>query len=95
MEIDLWSGRTRHFKWKSETNKAFNSVIQGGAFEVIKRSMLLLKEAGFVISNQVHDSVWINVKSEKEVIEAQKLMEEWTTQVFGLTFRTDRKLLHS
>lgn len=94
MEIDQWSGRTRHFKFPSDAHKAFNAVIQGGSFEIVKRSMLLLQEAGYVITNQVHDSVWLNVKNEKEVIEAQHIMEDWTKDYFGLSFRTDRKRLN-
>lgn len=94
MEIDMWSGRTRHFTWPTETHKAFNAVIQGGAFEIVKRSMLKLDEAGFNQCNQVHDSVWFNVDSEKDVIEAQHVMEDWTKDFFGLSFRTDRKRLN-
>jgi DNA polymerase-1 len=94
MQIDMWSGRTRHFQWKSECHSAFNAVIQGGCGEIVKRSMLRLQEAGFNIANQVHDSVWLNVDSEKDVIEAQKIMEKWTKPLFGLTFRTDRKRLN-
>lgn len=94
MEIDLWSGRTRHFRYPSECRQAFNSVIQGGAFEIVKRSLIRLDEAGFDIANQVHDSVWIVVDNEKEVEEAQHIMEDWTKPIFGLSFRTDRKRLN-
>ena len=94
MQIDNWEGRTRHFQHMSETHKAFNAVIQGGSFSIVKHSMLKLKEAGFNISNQVHDSVWLNVDNEAEVKEAEQIMSTWTKDKFGLTFRTDRKLLH-
>jgi DNA polymerase-1 len=93
MEVDMWHGRTRHFRFSNECRSAFNACIQGGSFEIVKRSMLMLQEAGFTISNQVHDSVWINVDGENEVIEAQKIMEDWTKPTFGLSFRTDRKKL--
>lgn len=93
-EVEFWTGRTRHFRWESEHRKAFNSVIQGGAFEIVKRSLLKLHRAGFQISNQVYDSVWLNVDSEKDVIEAQHIMEDWTKPFFGLSFRTDRKRLN-
>jgi DNA polymerase-1 len=93
MEIPMWNGRKRHFRYKSECRKAFNSVIQGGSFEIVKRSMLNLRKAGVLMSNQVHDSVWINVDSEREAEECQRLMEDWTPDVFGLRFSTDRKLL--
>ena len=94
MQIDLWSGRTRHFQFPSETHKAFNAVIQGGSFEIVKRSMLMLDEAGFNMCNQVHDSVWFNVDNEQDVIEAQRIMSGWTKNFFGLTFSTDRKRLN-
>lgn len=93
MEIPMWSGRVRHFKYQGECHKAFNAVVQGGAFEIVKRSMLRLREAGFTMSNQVHDSVWLNVESERDAIEAQTIMESWTRDYFGLSFRTDRKRL--
>ena len=94
MQIDQWSGRTRHFKFPSEAHKAFNAVIQGGSFEIVKRSMLKLQEAGYTIVNQVHDSVWIEVDNESEVIECQKIMTDWTKDYFGLSFTTDRKRLN-
>lgn len=93
MEIRMWFGRKRHFQWPGECHKAFNAIIQGGSFEIVKRSMLLLRAAGFTMSNQVHDSVWLNVLSEADVIEAQKIMEGWTEEFFGLKFSTDRKRL--
>ena len=95
MTIDNWEGRTRHFQYPGDCHKAFNAVIQGGSFSIVKHSMLKLKEAGFNISNQVHDSVLLNVKNEKEVIEAEAIMSGWTKEKFGLTFRTDRKKLHA
>jgi hypothetical protein len=57
--------------------------------------MLKLWEAGFTISNQVHDSVWLNVEKESDVEEAEHIMYDWTKEEFGLTFRTDRKLLYA
>ena len=93
MEVPMWFGRKRHFQYPSDCHKAFNAAIQGGSFEIVKRSMLKLREAGFTMSNQVHDSVWINVDSERDVLDAQKLMEDWTEPKFGLRFSTDRKRL--
>lgn len=92
-EVRLFSGRKRHFKYQSEARKAFNSVIQGGSFELVKRSMLKLDKAGYDIYNQVHDSVWIQATHENEVIEAEKVMSEWTKEEFGLLFSVDRKRL--
>lgn len=92
--VKYWSGRHRHFKWPSEAHKAFNSVVQGGGFDIVKRGMLQLHNAGFDIRNQVHDSVWINVDKEAEVKEAEHLMSEWTEELFGLRFTVDSKRLN-
>lgn len=54
--IEYWTGRRRHLT-KSEAHKAWNSVLQGGAFEIVKRRMLALREEPIVL--QVHDSITI------------------------------------
>ena len=93
--VRLWSGRERHFKYPSEYHKAFNSVVQGGAFEIVKRSMLKLDAAGFDIRNQVHDSVWLNESDPLRVKEAERIMEEWVEELFGLPFYVESKVLRS
>ena len=94
MRIKLWSGRYRHFEYTSECRKAFNSLVQGGAFEIVKSSMLELEKEGFDIRNQVHDSVWLMIKDPKtEVPRAQEIMSGWTKEAFGLTFTVDAKRL--
>jgi len=93
--VRLWSNRVRHFPYQSEYHKAFNSVVQGGAFEIVKRSMLLLDESGFDIRNQVHDSVWLNVQDLNTVKEAESIMEGWVEQEFGLPFYVESKILRS
>jgi DNA polymerase-1 len=62
--VQYWSGRRRHFQYPSESFKAFNSVIQGGSAEVVKRAMLRLQAFGYNDERtgcrmllQVHDSV--------------------------------------
>lgn len=52
--IEYWSGRRRHLH-KSEAHLAWNSVLQGGAFEIVKRRMLAVKDEPIVL--QVHDSI--------------------------------------
>jgi DNA polymerase-1 len=95
--ISMWTGRQRHIKYPSEAYKAFNSVIQGGAFEIVKRSMLKLHEAGYDIRNQVHDSVWVNIPKE-EVQNARReiprLLSDWTEERFDLRFSVDEKRLN-
>lgn len=40
MEVPLWTGRKRHLQYKSEGFKAMNSVIQGGAADIVERAMI-------------------------------------------------------
>lgn len=93
-EVKYWTGRRRHFKWSSEAHKAFNSIIQGGGFEIVKRGMLKLKAAGYDIRNQVHDSAWIVVDGASDIPEAENLMSDWTEELFGLRFTCDSKRLN-
>lgn len=94
--IKLWSGRRRHFKWPSEYRTAWNAIIQGGSFEIVKRAMLRLQNEGFDIRNQVHDSVWLMIptgKSGELIPKAESIMADWTEEMFGLKFSVDSKRL--
>lgn len=59
LKIQLWSGRYRHFQYKEQGFKAFNSFIQGGAADVVKMAMNRinkeLPELRMLL--QVHDSL--------------------------------------
>lgn len=93
-KIKMWSGRYRHFRFSSEYHNAFNAAVQGGSFQIVKVGMLKLKEHNFDIRNQVHDSVWLNIDPSKRTVEnqineAQSLMSDWTTDMFGLRFSTE------
>lgn len=59
LKIQLWSGRFRHFQYKEEGFKAFNSFIQGGAADLVKMAMnrinVELPEVRMLL--QVHDSL--------------------------------------
>lgn len=69
--VKTWTGWRRHFKDPyEEAHKAFNAIIQGGAAEIVKRSMVRLKD---VIDwdeckalLQVHDSVVFEIKEGTE-----------------------------
>lgn len=93
--IRQWSGRYRHFKWKGDCKKAFNAIVQGGSFEIVKRSMLTLHARGFDIRNQVHDSVWVMIPEgdTKKIEEAEHIMADWTEEAFGLRFSVESKRL--
>jgi len=92
--VQMWSGRRRHFMYPSEYHKAFNAVIQGGAFEIVKRAGLLLYQYGYDLRNQVHDSWWIQLAPGADRNKVRELMEDWTESSFGLKFTTDEKRLH-
>lgn len=71
-KIRLWSGRYRHFLYpEDESHKAFNSVCQGGAADIVERAMLRLDQAGFNSSDdcrlllQIHDEVVCEVREDK------------------------------
>lgn len=91
--VKNWGARRRHFKYPSEHHKAFNAIIQGGAFEIVKRSMLALGEAGYDLRLNVHDSVWINLPKGKDRQPIKSLMEDWTVDKFQLRFSVDEKKL--
>jgi DNA polymerase-1 len=93
-EVKLFSGRRRHFKYASEYRKAFNSLMQGGGFEIVKRGMLRLEKIGVDMRNQVHDSAWVNGKlSDSDVEEIKSEMSDWTKEELGLHFSVDAKVL--
>ena len=85
--IDYWSGRRRHLS-KSEARKAFNSVIQGGAFEIIKRRMLALHQEPIVL--QVHDSITIEDDDNCEIDRIKRTLEDVPeSKLFGVKFEVD------
>lgn len=92
--VKYWTGRRRHLP-KTESHKAFNSVIQGGAAELVKRSMLRV-DANICTSSAirtvltVHDSIVLEIKRglEEEVVNSTvKLMTDWPD--FGVKFDVD------
>jgi DNA polymerase-1 len=67
--VKIWTGRHRHFMFKSDGYKAMNSVIQGGAADVVERIMLKLfdvldDEDECRMLLQVHDAIVFEVKEE-------------------------------
>jgi DNA polymerase-1 len=67
-EVRIWSGRKRHFRFASESYKAMNSVIQGGAADIMERVMVRcfreLDSDDCRMLLQVHDSITWEVKRE-------------------------------
>lgn len=67
--IKMWTGRERHFEDKSDGYKAMNSVIQGGAADIVERIMVRcykeLESEDCHMLLQVHDSITFEVKTER------------------------------
>ena len=96
-KIKLWTGRYRHF-WNREEDKhkAFNSVIQGGAADIVEHQMVRLFEE---VDNeetcrmllQVHDSVVFEIKKDvigPSVLKIKEIMEDVKPN-FGVRFKVD------
>ena len=68
MQLKLWSGRYRHFQYKSEGYKAMNSLIQGGAADIVERVMVRaydeLDSEDCRMLLQVHDALVFEVRED-------------------------------
>ena len=97
--IELWNGRRRHFQFKSEYRKAFNSITQGGAADIVELAMhRLFKEVDNPecrMIMQVHDSVNFEIQEDKVQVYApviKEVMERVMArdgQSFGVDFKVD------
>jgi DNA polymerase-1 len=95
-QIRLWSGRYRHFEdRRGDSHKAFNSVIQGGAADIVKMVMNRLRmeldndtECRMLL--QVHDSVVFEIR-EDCVADYLPKIETLMTDLpeFGVRFAVD------
>lgn len=81
--VKYWDGRRRHMRNTEKAYKAWNSVVQGGGAQLVKKAMLRLQEvedANFFMVLQVHDEITCVLdkgdipKYEPYVIEA---MTDW------------------
>lgn len=101
-KAQLWSGRYRHFRSpRDDSHKAFNSVIQGGAADIVERVMVALFERVDQPSNgevrmllQVHDSVIFEIKDGMEgkwIPKILEVMEDVNNicEDFGVKFAVD------
>ena len=65
-KIRIWSGRYRHFDNPQDAYKAMNSVIQGGAADIVERIMVRcyeeLESEDCSMLLQVHDSITFEVR---------------------------------
>jgi len=96
-KIPIWSGRYRHFlDPRKENHKAFNSVCQGGAADIVERTMLRAASQGYNTDDcrmllQVHDSIVWEVREElvEELRPQLQLVMEDVTPSFNVPFHVD------
>jgi DNA polymerase-1 len=99
-KVPLWSGRYRHFLYpESDSHKALNSIVQGGAADIVEERMIALADGGMNDGDkcrmllQVHDSVVFEIRSDcvaEKSSEIQRIMSN-VRKEFGVVFRTDLK----
>lgn len=76
-KLKIWTGRYRHFEYESHSYKAMNSLLQGGAADVVERVMVYAMEhldsEDCRMLLQVHDALVFEVKDE--------LVEEYSVKI--------------
>lgn len=93
--VKYWDGRRRHIRDKNDAFKGWNSLLQGGSAQLVKKAMLKCEE--FEDENcfmvlQVHDEITFCIKT--DMIEhyrplIEKAMTDWPQ--FGVKFTVDSK----
>jgi DNA polymerase-1 len=99
LEIPLWNGRIRKFRYKNESYKAMNAVIQGGAADIVE---CIWREAMRTVDSedcrtllQVHDALVFEVRTDlvphyKELIATTMTdVNRITGHTFNVTFAVD------
>ena len=83
LKVKIWSGRYRHFKYRSDGYKAMNSVIQGGAADIVERVMIRayneLDSDECLLLLQVHDALVWEVRedlADEYAVRIKELMED-------------------
>lgn len=85
--IEYWTGRRRHLP-REEARKAFNALVQGGAFEIVKRRMLALRDEPIVL--QVHDSITTEDDDNCDTDRIKRALEDVPeSNQFGVRFEVD------
>jgi DNA polymerase I len=94
--VKYWTGRRRHFPKGSAYYRAFNSIIQGGESEIVKRAMIKLaktvcNEESCRMVLQVHDSVVFEIAVGQESRYLPRIIEamEAVDFDFGMRFKVD------
>jgi DNA polymerase-1 len=91
--IEYWTKRRRHLNGSlgQEYRLAWNSVLQGGAFEIVKRRMLDLSTEPIVL--QVHDSITCEADTSYDVDRIKRTLESVPESAeFGVKFEVDMNI---
>lgn len=98
-KIQLWTGRYRHF-WdrREDAHKAFNSVIQGGAADIVEQVMVRLFDEVHDDDTcrmllQVHDSVVFEIRDDmvETMVEKISAIMVDVQPDFGVKFKVEAK----
>lgn len=96
--VKYWTGRRRHFESpRTEGHKAFNAIIQGGGFEIMKRAICRIDrevcDENCRLVLQVHDDVVpeIRLGYEDQYLPKIKAIMEDVQYDFGVKFKVDVK----
>lgn len=95
--VTYWDGRRRHIKWREDQHKAWNSVIQGGAAQLVKKAINRCEE--FADDDcypvlTVHDEITFCIREEAlpdyepKIIKA---MTDWPEYEFPVKFAVEGK----
>jgi DNA polymerase I-like protein with 3'-5' exonuclease and polymerase domains len=97
--VKLWSGRYRHFyDPEAESHKAWNSVIQGGAADIVERAMIRVfnncdDEETCRMLLTVHDSIVVEIRKDhvEKCVPAVIAEMENVGPEFGVRFKVEAK----
>ncbi len=91
--IRYWTGRRRHCRYPDKAYKYWNSLLQGGAAELVERSMMKLpNEPDCKQVLQVHDEVVFAIRRDKIPAYSKHIIDVMTDwPQFGVTFKVQGK----
>ena len=93
--VKLWSGRRRHLD-KFSAKDAFNSIVQGGAADIVERAMVRLNRELVNVDCrmllQVHDSIIFQIRNDKSDYYLPKIAAIMVDNPkFGAKFKVEAK----
>ena len=90
--IKYWTGRRRHLRYKDQSYKMWNSLMQGGAAELVERAMMRApnnKECTQVL--QVHDEIVFAIRKDKIAYYDPIIKHTMTDFNFGVPLKVEGK----